>query len=274
MNIFLKKNKKLGIVLGIYFIICIAILYFLNNLPDTVVNYIIHKSIAKNQAWKKHVFKEDALYVITTGTGEPMPDINRSEAQTIVVAGNQVLVFDVGPGSTHKLEISPINIGTTSALFMTHYHSDHIGGLGEFMLKRWANGSSQKPLPIFGPEGLEEVVNGFEAAYQLDKGYRIAVHGEKMLPLKGFGAESHSFDLGTDLKSKKTIYTKNGVEVIAFNVNHLPVYPAVGYRVHYKGRSVVITGDTKYTESLIEHSQNADLLISEALNRKVCIHAS
>ena len=140
--------------------------------------------------------------------------------------------------------------------------------MGELMLKRWATGSRQQPLTIYGPQGIEQVVNGFESAYQLDKGYRIAHHGEEVMPNKGFGAEAHEFDLGTDLMHSKTIYKKGEVEVIAFNVAHAPVFPAVGYRVNYKDRSVVITGDTKYSESLKQHSKNADVLVSEALNKK------
>jgi ribonuclease Z len=68
--------------------------------------------------------------------------------------------------------------------------------------------------------------------------------------------------------TNKIIYRREEVEVIAFNVAHAPVFPSVGYRINYKGRSAVITGDTKYTESLIHHSKNADVLVSEALNMK------
>lgn len=178
------------------------------------------------------------------------------------------MVFDAGPGSTLKLELSPVDVGAVDALFITHFHSDHIGGMGELVLKRWATGGRQQPLPIYGPKGIEEVVNGFEAAYQPDKGYRIAHHGEEVMPANGFGGETHVFDLGPDLMTSKTIYKKGEVEVIGFNVAHAPVFPAVGYRVNYKDRSVVITGDTKYSESLKHHSKNADVLVSEALNKK------
>jgi ribonuclease Z len=111
-------------------------------------------------------------------------------------------------------------------------------------------------------------VAGFEAAYQLDKGYRVAHHGEEAMPPLGFGGEVHLFDLGTDLMASEVVYEQDGVQVIAFNVDHAPIFPAVGYRVTYKDRSVVITGDTIYTESLTYHSMGADVLVSEALNHE------
>ncbi|MBZ9651837.1 MBL fold metallo-hydrolase [Psychroflexus montanilacus] len=266
MNSIITKNKRLWIILSIYLLACLGLVVFLRNPPDAVINYLFQTAITQNKS--RNFFEKDGLYVITTGTGAPMPDKNRTGSQTVVVAGEQVLVFDAGPGSTLKLELSPVDVGTVDALFITHFHSDHIGGIGELMLKRWATGSPQQPLPIYGPSGIDEVVNGFEAAYQLDKGYRIAHHGEKVVPSSGFGGEAHSFDLGSDLMSSKTVYKQGEVEVIAFNVEHAPVFPAVGYRVNYKGRSIVITGDTKYTESLIHHSNKADVLIIEALNKK------
>jgi len=112
------------------------------------------------------------------------------------------------------------------------------------------------------------VVEGFEMAYALDKEYRIAHHGEGVVPEEAFGGDAFMFDLGSDLKSSEVVYRSGDVEVIAYNVDHMPVYPAVGYRVNYKDRSVVISGDTIYTDSLIEHMMDADLLISEALHKE------
>lgn len=266
MNSLITKNKRLWIVLSIYLLVCLGLVVFLRNPSDAVIDYLFQSVMAKNQT--RNLFKEDGLYVITTGTGAPMPDKNRAGSQTVVVAGGQVLLFDAGPGSTLKLEISPVDVGAVDALFITHFHSDHIGGIGELMLKRWATTGRQEPLPIYGPSGVANMVAGFEQAYQLDSIYRIAHHGEEVMPPTGFGGDAHTFDLGSGLMSSKKVYQKGELEVIAFNVAHAPAFPAVGYRVNYKGRSVVITGDTKYDKNLIQHSKQADVIISEALNKK------
>jgi ribonuclease BN (tRNA processing enzyme) len=80
-------------------------------------------------------FEEDALHVITTGTGAPLPDPNRVGPQAVVAAGDQMLVFDTGPGRTRQLALTGLSISSVSALFLTHYHSDHTSELGELMLQ-------------------------------------------------------------------------------------------------------------------------------------------
>ena len=258
--------KKISIPVIIVVIFGLALTWFAYNLPDFLIDDLFN--FAANRSQSDHTFDEDGLYVITTGTGAPLPDHGRAGPQTVVVAGDQILVFDAGPGSTLNIELTPVDIGAVDALFLTHYHSDHIGDVGELMLKRWATSGPDQPLPIYGPPGVEEVVGGFEAAYLLDKQYRIDHHGEEAVPASGFGAEVHLFNLGSDLMSSEVVYQQGDVEVIAFNVDHAPVFPAVGYRVNYKDRSVVISGDTIFTESLIHHTKGADLLVSEALHHE------
>lgn len=264
---FIAKQKRVFAVISVaLMLLVVGGIRFINNLPDSVVNLLIETQVQKNQ--NTNQFEDDALYVITTGTGAPLPDKGRAGPQTVIVAGDQYLVFDAGPGSTLQLELSVGDVGAADALFMTHYHSDHIGDMGELMLKRWATSGPNTPLPIYGPPGIEEVVAGFEAAYRLDKGYRVDHHGKETVPPSGFGGEAITFDLGSDLMSSEVVYEKGDVQVIAFNVDHAPIFPAVGYRVNYKDRSVVISGDTIYTESLTEHTMGADLLVSEALHHE------
>jgi ribonuclease Z len=267
MNDFIVLHtQSIIIITVVLLLLVVGGVWFLNNLPDFAIEALINIGVTTNQ--NKNHFEDDALYVITTGTGAPLPDAKRVGSQAVVVAGDQVLVFDAGPGSTRQIELI-MDASSVDALFLTHYHSDHIGDIGELMLKRWATGGLAEPLPIYGPPGLEEVVAGFVAAYQLDVGYRVEHHGEEAMPASGSGGEVHLFDLGTDLMASDVVYEQDGVQVIAFNVDHTPVFPAVGYRVTYKDKSVVISGDTVFTESLIHHATGADVLVSEALNHEM-----
>ena len=261
---FFAKHKILTIIVGIVAVLGLIGFSLFSNPPDSLVDLVF--KFAMDQQLGRNTFDEDALYAITTGTGAPLPEAERAGPQAVVVAGDEVLVFDAGPGSTRQLALTGISVGSVDALFLTHYHSDHIGDIGELMLQHWTSEGTAAPLPVYGPPGVDTVVEGFEHAYTLDKSYRIAHHGVEVMPTSGFGAEVHPFDLGADLMSSQTVYASGEVEVIAFNVDHAPVFPAVGYRVNYKDRSVVITGDTVYTESLVKHAMKADLLISEALN--------
>ncbi len=241
--------------------------YFVNNLPDPAIETLINSAVKPNR--NGYLLEDDALYVITTGTGAPLPDPLRVGPQAVVIAGDQFLVFDAGPGSTRQLSLTGLNLSSINALFLTHYHSDHINDLGELMLQHWTTAGTTEPLQIYGPTGVEEVVGGFLAAYRLDRGYRIDHHGADVMPPTGFGGVAHTFDLGTDLMDSDVVYEAGDVQVIAFNVDHPPVVPAVGFRVNYKGRSVMITGDTIYSDSLIHHAMGADLMVSDSLNHKM-----
>ncbi|WP_129676082.1 MBL fold metallo-hydrolase [Candidatus Chloroploca sp. Khr17] len=262
-----RRGFLIGAGMGVSGLLVAGGTHFMNNLPDVAVERLLQNAFASGRD-AKH-FEDDALYVITTGTGAPLPDPLRVGPQAVVIAGDQMLVFDAGPGSTRQLSLTGLNLSSMSALFLTHYHSDHISDLGELMLQHWASGGATEPLPIYGPPGVEEVVAGFTAAYQLDRSYRIAHHDEEVVPPSGFGGVAHTFDLGADLMSSAVVYEAGDVQVIAFNVDHPPVVPAVGFRVNYKGRSVMITGDTIYSDSLIHHAMGADLMVSDSLNHKM-----
>jgi ribonuclease Z len=58
-------------------------------------------------------------------------------------------------------------------------------------------------------------------------------------------------------------FEKDGLKIMAFEVDHSPAWPAFGYRVDYRGRSVVLSGDTRVSQNLIRYAQSVDLLVNE-----------
>ena len=207
----------------------------------------------------------DGLHVGLCGAGSPFPDDKRSGPCTAVVAGRRLFIFDAGSGAGRNLARMRLNAGQIEALFLTHYHSDHIDGLGEVMLQRWIQRTSQQPLPVYGPTGLAQVLQGFNQAYQLDQGYRTAHHGEAVAPPQGFGGKAMSFDLPADT-GRKLLFSEPDLEIVAFTVDHGPIHPAVGYRIRYKDRSVVISGDTNKSAAVAREARGVDLLVHEALS--------
>ena len=145
------------------------------------------------------------------------------------------------------------------ATLLTHLHSDHISDLADLHMMTWVNSAHKKPLDVFGPEGVQLVTQGFEDAYQLDYQYRHDHHGDEVAPIDIVGFNPHPIDL-----SNPVIIDENGLKVTAFRVPHDPVEPALGYRFDYKGRSIVISGDTSYSENLIKNAKDADVLFHEA----------
>ncbi len=224
----------------------------------------IEQMIARRMKKSKLVL-DDGLHAVLIGTGSPLADINRSGPAVAIIAGKKLFLVDAGDGSARNLQAAGLNIGKLEKVFLTHFHSDHIGGLGDIMMLRWAAGGRKEPLPIYGPPGAAVVVSGFNDAYRQDKAYRIAHHGTATLPQEGAGGVPVEFDLGTDPLAAKNIYTDEDVQITAFNVNHAPVYPAVGYRFDYKGKGIVISGDTGSTDNLAKQAKAADILICDAL---------
>ena len=116
----------------------------------------------------------DGLHVGICGAGSPMPDEKRNAPCTVVIAGKRMFVFDAGGSAARGIGRMQFNQGRIDAVFLTHFHSDHIDGLGELMMLRWVAGANDKPLPVHGPKGVESVVEGFNQAYAQDKRYRVA----------------------------------------------------------------------------------------------------
>jgi len=182
-----------------------------------------------------------------------------------VKAGKLHLVFDAGSGGARNLTRMRFPLGAIDALLLTHFHSDHIDDLGELAMLRWVNAANTAPLPVLGPPGTAAVVAGFNTAYSADARYRSAHHGDTVAPFSGHGMQATEFAVPAAGDSV-VVLAREGVTVRMFAVNHTPVDPAVGYRVDYAGRSVVISGDTARSASLERVAKGADLLVHEALS--------
>lgn len=228
------------------------------RMQDRMIERRIERGLAGD---RENLMKDGSLHVILCGTGSPLPDADRAAACTAVIAGNNFYLVDVGPGSQEVVQLMRLPRARLSGVLLTHFHSDHIGGLGEVTMQSWVAGRD-KPLPVYGGPGVEQVVDGFNTAYKHDRAYRVAHHGDHAMPPEGGRTVSRPFEVA---EQRVTIIEDDELLVTAFKVEHDPVEPAVGYRFDYGGRSVVISGDTGRSDALVEASRGADLLVHEAL---------
>lgn len=203
----------------------------------------------------------DGLRAVVCGSASPLGnDPARAQACIAILTPKHFFLFDVGARSPLRIAQARLPAGRLGGVFLTHFHSDHIAGIPDVNLASWVRGRRQS-LAVYGPPGVDRVVRGFNEAYALDRGYRVAHHGEALLPPAAGPMTAHVITPG------EIAWQDDELTVRSFIVNHDPIRPAVGYRVDYRGRSVVISGDTVVTDSLFEAAQGADVLFHDALSR-------
>jgi len=246
-----------------------AIGWWMVHIP-AVQDALFRRIIAQNLgATRNDLLADGAMRVVLCGTGNPLADRNRAAACTAIFAGGNIYLVDIGPGAWKNLALWRVPAPRIAAVMFTHFHSDHIGDLGELNLETWAQGR-EHPLRVYGPPGVDQVVGGFAQAYSLDEGYRIAHHGAALMPSGNWQMTPIAVKIDTPAGASPgtggsaTVLDENGLKVTAFTVDHFPVVPAYGYRFDYKGRSVVVSGDTKPCANLVTAATGADVLIHEA----------
>lgn len=204
--------------------------------------------------------RAEPLKVTLLGTGTPTPRLSAFSASTLVEAGKQKLLFDLGRGSTMRLFQKRIPLGAINAHFITHMHSDHLVGLPDMWLSGWIAtpwASRKTPMVLFGPKGTVAMTENLTKAFADD--IRIRMDDEH-LPAEGVAFAARDIAAGP-------VYEKDGVKVTAIDVNHGDkIKPSFGYVIEYDGKKVVLSGDTKYDERVANAAKGADLLIHE-----VCI---
>ena len=195
------------------------------------------------------------IEVVLLGTGNPLPDPNRAGAATLVRAGGLTLLFDAGRGVCMRMMGTMVLPVMLDAVLLTHLHSDHVCDLNDVVTTAWVMSPQPKTLPIIGPPGTQQVVDGMNAMLALDVGYRIAHHDDL-----NWGPQLEVSEIGPGVALER-----DGVRVIAAKSDHKPVEPTLAFRIEHDGSSVVLAGDTVPCEGLDELCQGADVYVQTVL---------
>jgi ribonuclease Z len=192
----------------------------------------------------------DSTIIVTLGTGTPRPLPDVMGPATAVIVGKRVFLFDAGEGVERRLAAAHLPIDGVTALFVTHLHSDHVLGLADLVFTSW-NSGRDRPFPVFGPPGIRAMLEHLYQAFAVDikeREYDYGVAG-------GYRVTDHEISAGV-------AYDSGGVRITAFPVEH-GMLTAYGYRIDTPTRSIVISGDTRPSETLVKMATGVDVLIHE-----------
>jgi len=196
--------------------------------------------------------------VILLGTGTPNPEPEHSGPAVAIVSGDQVYVVDCGPGVVRRAAQAGLGMEQLTRLFVTHLHSDHTAGLPDIIFTPAVTGR-KTPLEIYGPPGIHAMTRHILQAYAEDM--QVRLHGLEPAVPQAYVVTAHDVKPGL-------VYRDDAVRVTAFAVKHGSWRSAFGYRFEARDKSVVISGDTTYSDGLVAAAKGCDILIHEVYSAK------
>lgn len=197
-----------------------------------------------------------ATRVVLLGTkGGPTPSAFRAPASVAIVTGGRLYLIDCPNGVAGQLAKAAIRLDQLSHVFVTHNHSDHVVDAGSLLVLAWGSGLKSS-VTLHGPPPLRQIVDLSLAASSYDIAVRMREEGRPpLLPL-----------IHVQERTAAGLVHQDGqVRVTSAAVDHYTVKPAFAYRFETPTRSIVISGDTTYSENLVRLARGADLLIHEAM---------
>jgi ribonuclease BN (tRNA processing enzyme) len=206
---------------------------------------------------------DSGTHLVLLGTGTPNAEPDRSGPAVAVVVDGTPYLVDAGPGIVRRATaardkgvsaLRPANLGH---VFITHLHSDHTLGLPDLMFTPWVL-ERDRPLELYGPPGVENMVSHILAAYQAD--VRVRLDGLEPANRGGYKVNVHEISAGP-------VYADSAVRVTAFSVDHGAWDHAFGYRFETAGEVIVISGDAVPSESVVEQCNGCDILVHEVYSQ-------
>lgn len=196
--------------------------------------------------------------------GGPAPTAERAEPSNLLQAGGRSYLVDTGDGTVNQLAKVGVNLGSIAAVFISHHHNDHTGGLAAVIGLRWMN---QFPgvLTVYGPPGTREMVDGIVASLQPQArvGFGLGAHDRppetsvRVVELQG-GATEMVDDLSVDVAANSHFDhpgPKSATEP-----------QSLSYRFQLGPRGITYTGDTGPSEAVLMLAKGSNMLVSEVID--------
>jgi ribonuclease BN (tRNA processing enzyme) len=200
--------------------------------------------------------RQSKTRLILLGTaGGPRPKKAASAPAQVILANGTPYVVDCGNGVARQMELAGVPPSTLRHVFITHQHSDHNADYGNLIFLAWAGGLKTR-VDAWGPPPLEQMTRLFFEMNAYDIKTRIGDEGR--VPLAPL-VRVH------EMTRPGVVMQDEHVKVTATLVSHPPVAPAFAYRFDAADRSIVISGDTAYSDNLVNLARGADVLVHEVL---------
>ncbi|MRS01887.1 MBL fold metallo-hydrolase [bacterium] len=251
----------------IIFIAAVAVILFVTgwvavaHYPEKLLPLLIRNQLERNFGDPVLQSENDNIVVITVGTGTPMPG-KRAQTGIAVLVNGYFFMFDAGDGIVQRAESIGLPLDELDGVFITHWHSDHYMDLPGIISRSWILGRNGN-LHLYAPLGLDSIIKATDKFLGADNQYRADHHGTEVMDISKSYAISHEFSIKQG--ETEVVFNQDGIKITAFDVNHEPVEPAVGYSIEYMGKKVVLSGDTRKNDLVQEVALNADLLIHEVM---------
>ena len=204
--------------------------------------------------------------IVMLGTGTPVPDAKRAGPGIAIVHNDIAYVFDTGAGvvrnaikAYQQMGIKALNPTKIEHIFYTHMHSDHVIDFAEIVQTIWWR--KEIKTQIYGPKEIVEMTKGMYGMMARDIRFRL----KSIQPKKrddAWQVDTHVIEKGG------VVYEGEGIVIEAFVVPHGEFKPAFGYKIVTDDKTIVISGDTAFSETLIEKAKGADVLLHEVISRE------
>lgn len=233
--------------------------------PERLVPFMLKRQIARQLEQEEEgqalLDDKENITVFTIGTASPIPG-ERVQTGTAVIVNGHFFMFDVGDGVVQKAENLGLPLNRLDGVFITHWHSDHFMDLASLVSRSWLLGRSNE-LHLYGPDGTDTINQAIQQYLLFENEHRVAHHGPEIMDASVVHPIPHEFR--NVHGGKEIVYQQDGITITAFDVDHAPIEPAVGYAIVYNGKKIVISGDTKKNKLVLAMAENADLLVHEVM---------
>ena len=209
---------------------------------------------------------------VTLGTGGgPLIRVKRAEPANALVVNGAVYLFDAGDGVQRQLAAAGLSVHAVRAVFVSHHHIDHNGGLAPLLVTRWLL-NARVPLPVIGPPGTTAMVDGIASAYRATELAPITIGGP---PMPAIRATLSPQELAGTLDAPTLVYQDANIRVLAITNDHYHFPPgsaaaaaarSYAFRIETAGRTIVYTGDSGPSAHLQALAAGCDLLVSEVID--------